>query len=280
MSDDLGRPDEPRERSTYSSFDDNYRGFDAREEESGGKSLLVIGLAAGVVLVFGTVVWNAYRTGVKKDANDTPIIRADAQDYKKRPDEQGGFKVPNQDKRLFDAIDNHDRSKTPVTPVNADGDEQVQISDGKPDDLRPGRVTDKSDTVVTPTPSPTPTARPTARPTPTPTPTLLPSPKPTPQRTIVEPVTPKFTVDQSGQYVVQIMALRDLGTAEKAWSQLVEANADLFAGTVMDVQRADLGARGIFYRLRASAFPTRDDADKFCEELKSRKQSCIVATRS
>ena len=76
------------------------------------------------------------------------------------------------------------------------------------------------------------------------------------------------------------MALRDLAAVETAWSQMAEAHSDLFNGASMDVQRADLGARGIFYRLRVAAFGDRADADKFCNDLKARGESCIVTTRS
>lgn len=282
MSEDQGRSDTLRERSTYSSFGDDYRGFDAREEEGGSKGLLVIGLAAGVVLVFGTVVWNAYRAGVKADPNDTPIIRADAQDFKKKPDEQGGFQVPNQDKRLFDTIDKNDRSKELVVNLTTEDDTVKKVSDTGPTDLRPGRGATTDDVTTKPTPTPSPTS------TPTPEPVLTPTPVPT-RTARVEPSLPISPVDGSdgsvqfdpaGNYLVQIMALRDVESAEKAWSQLVEANPSLFAGAQMDIQRADLGARGIFYRLRASAFADRADADAFCESLKQRNQSCIVATRS
>lgn len=271
MSDDHGLTDAPRERSTYSSFGDDYRGFDAREEEGGSKGLLVAGLAVGVVLVFGTVVWNAYRAGVKSDLNDTPVIKADNNAFKKRPDEQGGFTVPNQDKRLFDVIDNNDRStKVPAT-TKTESVSTKELTDGVPTDLRPGRNTTDADKAVIPAPKVTPTPTQTAEPTLIPTPTPVPTYKPLPAQ---------GTFDQSGSFLVQLMALRDVQSAEKAWSQIVETHPDLFAGAVMDIQKADLGSKGIFYRLRVSAFANREDADKFCQTLKSRNQSCMVAKRS
>ena len=87
MSDDYNQDETTRERSTYSAFGDEYRGFDARDDDNSSRGLLVVGLAVGVVLVFGAVVWNAYRSGVKQDASDTPIIKADSRPYKRLPDE-------------------------------------------------------------------------------------------------------------------------------------------------------------------------------------------------
>ncbi len=274
MSEDFDSSDAPRERAPYSSLSDDYRGFDVREEEEGGRSYLVVGLALGVVLVFGTVVWNAYRVGVKDDVNDTPVIKADAGDFKKRPDDRGGMETPNQDKRLFDAIDNNDRSETSA-PVE-------KVSDGKPTDLRPKPAVQ---TQVSPSES-SPSAPETTAPAPveppevqrpaTPPPSLPPTPPPQP----VEPSLPMMQFDQSGNYLVQLSALRDVAGAERAWSQMVEAYPELFSGAVMDIQRADLGSKGIYYRVRASAFASRAAADKFCDALKSRGEACIVTARS
>jgi hypothetical protein len=47
----------------------------------------------------------------------------------------------------------------------------------------------------------------------------------------------------------------------------------------MDVQRADLGPRGIYHRLRAGYFATTDDATLFCERIRQMRQDCIVAAR-
>lgn len=267
MSEDVDTTS-PRERSTYSSFSDDYRGFDAREDESGGKGLLVAALAIGVVLVFGTVVWNAYRAGVKKDASDTPVLRAGSGDFKHRPDETGGIETPNKDKRLFDVIDENHRDTEKVQA--AQGSTVVSQQNTGPKDLRPGQPEhDASPAVEDPTPATKPIVKPEPKPAPT----------PPPERVYEEPTLPLVSFDQSGNYLVQLMALRDVASAEKAWSQMVEAYPELFAGAMMDIQRADLGAKGIFYRLRVSAFASRTGAESFCESLKARSENCIVATR-
>lgn len=256
----------PRERSTYSSFSDDYRGFDAREDENGNKGLLVAALAIGVVLVFGTVVWNAYRAGVKKDASDTPVIRAGSADFKHRPDDRGGVETPNKDKRLFDVIDENDRnSGNNETAANTTVVAEQRTG---PKDLRPGQPAEATSTTAKSTsPAETPTAKP------------QPKPVPPPEPVYEEPTLPLVKFDQSGNYLVQLMALRDVESAERAWSQMVEAYPELFAGAMMDIQRADLGAKGIFYRVRVSAFTSRSQAEDFCESLKARGENCIVATR-
>ena len=44
----------------------------------------------------------------------------------------------------------------------------------------------------------------------------------------------------------------------------------------MSIERADLGARGVFYRLRAGAFGSREGASDFCDAYKSTGGDCIV----
>lgn len=269
MSHDFGNSESPRERSTYSSFSDGYSGFDAREEESGNKGILVVGLALGVVLVFGTVVWNAYRAGVKDDVKDTPVIRADAGDFKKRPVDEGGFTTPNQDKRLFDAIDSYDRAAEIPASTENSAVRNPPKPDGIPKDIRPkGSVPDEVPApVVTPKPLPAPSV--------TPAPVVTAPVENTASSSLLTP-----RMDQTGNYLVQLAALRDVPAAQKVWSQMVEAYPDMFAGAEMDIQRADLGARGIFYRVRVSAFADREAADQFCNALKARNETCIVATRN
>ena len=45
-----------------------------------------------------------------------------------------------------------------------------------------------------------------------------------------------------------------------------------------DIQRADLGARGTFYRVRVGPAASRSEAVQFCESLKSQGADCFVAS--
>ena len=276
MSDHFETDTGPRERSTYSAFGDEYRGFDVKEDEAGGKGPLVLALAAGVILVFGTVVWNAYRQGTKAGPGDTPVFAADTTPYKLRPEPASASDSQSEGGRLFeDATD----SKTEIIPASANANSGTPKVAGEPRDIRPPEIAKEPEAKPAPKPQPPPQTQVTA-------PVVSePAPRPEPIVTApreLPPAEPKqlVSIDPNGGYLVQIMALRDLGATEKAWSQLAEANSDLFAGATMDIQRADLGAKGIFYRLRASAFGSRATADGFCSELKSRGQSCIVVAKS
>ncbi|MEQ1490187.1 MAG: SPOR domain-containing protein [Terricaulis sp.] len=91
------------------------------------------------------------------------------------------------------------------------------------------------------------------------------------------PGMPTFAVN--GRYVVQLAALQSEAAIEPSWRRFVARAPALFAGANMDVQRADLGPRGIYHRIRAGYFATNDDATLFCERIRQMGQDCIVAAR-
>ena len=91
------------------------------------------------------------------------------------------------------------------------------------------------------------------------------------------PEMPTFAAN--GRYVAQLAALQSEASVEPSWRRFAARAPALFAGAHMDVQRADLGARGIYHRLRAGYFASSDDATLFCERIRQMGQDCIVAAR-
>jgi len=91
------------------------------------------------------------------------------------------------------------------------------------------------------------------------------------------PSAPHFVA--SGPYVAQLAALQSEAAVEQAWRRLSSRAPQLFAQARLDVERADLGARGIYYRVRAGYFADRENALRFCERIRQMGQDCIVAAR-
>ena len=82
-----------------------------------------------------------------------------------------------------------------------------------------------------------------------------------------------------GAFVVQLMAVREEAAARPAYEALQTKHAALLGGHALDIERADLGERGIFYRVRAAGFASRDAAVRTCASLKSAGQDCMVRPR-
>jgi hypothetical protein len=91
------------------------------------------------------------------------------------------------------------------------------------------------------------------------------------------PAAPRFVA--GGPYVAQLAALQSEAAVDGAWARIASRAPQLFASAQLDVERADLGQRGIYYRVRAGYFPDRDNAARFCDRIRQMGQDCIVAAR-
>jgi hypothetical protein len=83
----------------------------------------------------------------------------------------------------------------------------------------------------------------------------------------------------NGPYVAQLAALQSEAAVNPAWRRISSRAPDLFEAARLDVERADLGQRGIYYRVRAGFFADRANAARFCERIRQMGQDCIVAAR-
>ncbi len=82
-----------------------------------------------------------------------------------------------------------------------------------------------------------------------------------------------------GPFVAQIAALQSAAAAEVAWRRLSARAPSLFTAVQLDVERADLGQRGVYYRVRAGYFANREGASQFCDQIKQMGQDCIATAR-
>lgn len=83
----------------------------------------------------------------------------------------------------------------------------------------------------------------------------------------------------SGRYRVQMAAFRSQAEVEKSWNRLKGSNNDLLGGYTLMMERADLGAQGIYYRLQIGPLATKDDASRLCGRLKQRSLNCFVVRK-
>jgi hypothetical protein len=80
----------------------------------------------------------------------------------------------------------------------------------------------------------------------------------------------------AGDYFVQLASVKSDEGARKEWLRLKKAHPELFGDLEPAVQRADLGDRGIFYRIRTGPFPNRATAQDMCAQIKAAKLGCLV----
>lgn len=104
-----------------------------------------------------------------------------------------------------------------------------------------------------------------------------PKPQP-PQQQTAAVAPPKILPGKDAGWRIQIAAMRDAETAEKEWGRVAGANRDLLGGLASDILRADLGAKGIFYRVRGGPLDEAA-ARKLCDDLGKRKIGCMVVKK-
>lgn len=71
-------------------------------------------------------------------------------------------------------------------------------------------------------------------------------------------------------------------TEDSAWStwKKMQARNKVLASQEPVVVRADLGAKGVFYRVRLVGFDNQDDASRACAKLKSKGVKCFISKAS
>ena len=75
---------------------------------------------------------------------------------------------------------------------------------------------------------------------------------------------------------IQIAAVASTKAAKKEWQRIASANDDLLSKLELDIRRADLGARGVFYRVQAGMLKSETEARDVCKALLKRKVNCFV----
>lgn len=232
-----------------SDYEEEEAEFDAQEDEEPRRGVLAFAIALGILLVVSTVIWNAYRSGVREGGRDAPPRITAEGPAKVAPIDPGGETVPGQDVAIYDELDG------------------AKTADAAPPAAESPRAPSQEITAATPpavAPKPVAAAGgPTAATPPVPAPVS----------------NARISIVRNGPYVVQIAALRSEDAADVEWAKASRLAPDLFAQAQKDVQRADLGAKGIYYRLRAGSFASRDAADAFCDQVEASGTKCIVAAR-
>ena len=120
-----------------------------------------------------------------------------------------------------------------------------------------------------PKPAPKPEPKPLAKAAPAPKP--VPAPKPTP---VAKPAPPAMA--EKAAYRVQLAAVRSEDAAKSEWDRLRRKYPDLLGSLTLHVMRADLGNKGIYYRVRGGPLADEAAARGLCAKLSGQGVGCLV----
>jgi cell division septation protein DedD len=91
-----------------------------------------------------------------------------------------------------------------------------------------------------------------------------------------EPSKPVYSKTEGG-YSIQLGAFKSESDAKAAWDKIIKRYTEALSGLKVFVERADLGDKGIFYRLKAGTVPNKSKAQELCDMMAKDKQPCFVA---
>ena len=254
------------ERGVYEPPADDIRAYDGAEEEfdeEGSRLPLLIVIALLVLAAFGGVVWLAYTQGLQKGREGAPrIITADEGPVRTAPQNPGGA-TPYQGLKIYEQ------------PAPAEADEA-------PAQSAPAAK-------ATPAAEAPPQTAPAAKAAPVAAPAVkaaAPEPAqakaepakvvPPPAKPVVAEAAPPPAAASAGAFVLQIGAYKSEDEAKAAWAGY-ERKHPLVGGYPTDVQRVDLGDKGVWYRLRIGSFADKAAAGAVCDKLKADGGGCFPA---
>lgn len=275
---------------------DELEDFDDEEgEDERGLSGLVV-LLMGIVMLgaLASVVWIAYQYGVRtgEERNGAPYVTAEPEPLK--IENQIADAAGVADREVFDAVTGIENEPVeviasgPEEPVARDtADPIAAIAAGETAGLADDAVADRiaelarADEAAAASP-PVITETPKAETKPEPKPATPATPVNAANRTpAAAPVAaaPRGGDALSGSHVVQIGAFRSQGEADGQWAKLQDKLGAFLDGKSRDVEVADLGAKGTYYRLRVGPFASASEAKTYCASLKERGTDCLIKAK-
>jgi len=115
-----------------------------------------------------------------------------------------------------------------------------------------------------------------AAPAPVPAPRMRVTAAP-PAAATAEPAPPAEAAPPSGGgYSVQVTSQRSEADAQAAFRALKAKFPNQLGGREAVIRRADLGAKGTFYRALVGSFASAEEASSMCSALKAAGGNCLV----
>ena len=268
--------------------------FEERKNEINRSKNVFIGTVSGIALaaVVGWFVLSPRYAG--DNSTDIPVVRRPQTAVKVQPAEPGGMEILNQDKSVYDIIEKKDTSAPVVenllpppeepqrptvsaaaepAPVVQQAEEIIQVAEVKiapaPEPRQaPAETAQKEEVTIAQAAAQTPAKVETPAPAKVETPAPAPAPK-------AEVKAEVKTVAVSGPWQVQLISSPNRKAVDSAWNNLIK-KYPVLNGQPREIETADLGAKGTFYRLKAGGFAERAGADRLCNDIKALGGTCIV----
>lgn len=267
-------------------------------------------IAIGII---GYSVWFFYPK--TNETSALPVIRADINNVRVKPQQEGGMDIANQDSTIYNTfepesgatlqqkkvenlLDTNSSTEAPISKEALFAGLKPEITDTEytPTSNQNDTHDTMEDIEITETFKQTPTeegreeqADPLKTPAPkTDTPsadTSNKASKPTKKLALAQPkaIVAKQPTNtpppqQNGSYYVQLASIQDKSKTAKAWSDLQDKYGSLLNSVNYRTQEINIADKGIFYRIQGGPL-TKEQAEKLCNDLKNNNGSCFVVQK-
>lgn len=287
--------------------------FEERKNELNRSKSVFIGAVSGVVLA-GIVGWFVLSPRYAQEGTaEVPVIRRPQTAIKVQPTEPGGMEILNQDKSVYGILDKKEEDKkvvenllpppeepklpvivptegapkaesvaevehpsaAPATDVLKEAEKIIEVAEAPKaapvQETKPQPEPKPLSQAVNESPAPVKDAAPKM---PVKTETPKAEAKPAPEKIEIKEDFLDLKIP-AGVWQVQLMSSNNRDAVEKSWQTLSKKYASL-KNQPYEIETADLGAKGIYYRLKAGAFKAKTLADGLCNDIKALGGTCIV----
>ena len=242
-----------------------------------------------------------------------PLVTAEETPVKVRPEESGGVDVPDRDKYVYKSLTDEEPEAEqllppPEEPMERPPIEVVEVAASEPAPEVMAEVEDAAmETATGQAPAPPPLDELVVAEVDTPMaeaefmkeeaavdepsvemvaaieeapkatePEAAPAPAPEPEISSAAPEQSASLRADSGRFLVQIGAAQNEAAANGEIVRLAKKHPNILSLLSGIVIRADLGDKGVWYRMRVGPFATRGDANGVCGQLKAVNVGCFV----
>jgi cell division septation protein DedD len=262
-----------------------------------------LSIFAGITLA-GVVGWFVLSPQYTQESSELPIIRRPQTAVKIRPENPGGMEIPNQDKDVYSIVEKKTIDNTVVenllptpetpklpdiVPEVSDIDENAKNLDEIVDEVAEEKTTaeEVSEAIEEKVEKTKETVNETIPEKPI---DLLNKEETKPAEKVeikkeekpaekIAETTQAPAQQTGGNWQIQLIASKNKDAVEKAWNDLSNRYS-LLKSYSHEIQTSDLGAQGIFYRLRAGSFADKNAAAAACAALKKQGlNDCITKER-
>lgn len=272
-------------------------------------------LAAAVILAaFGGFVAYSYFGGGNATEQQAalPVLRADIEAGKQRPEDPGGMEVPYQDRVVLNELEAEGQAprverllpppETPQLPTAEDGAAPDSLAGETPaaetdtapslEQVPAAGIAEKAESIQDLVSRSVADAEPAAQEGTAAgneglgaeslvaeLPGAPAKPDPASGTQAAAASSAATAVAGPDSFAVQLASVKEKGRIDSEWRKLQEKHPDLLGKRNYLVQEVKIENQGTFYRLQTGRFSSRDGADSLCADLKAREQPCIVVKR-